>query len=653
MAYQYDNVGRTQTITHSQNSAQVSEYRYEYDAHGNRERQEEENGRGLETTTYAYDNLDRLTQVTYPDVPVGTGTTVLYRYDAAYNRTGETTLNVEATTIADKTYRYNSRNQLTAIDDNLDPAQNVSYDFDANGNQTGKTKAAVETDFVYDVRDHLRSVTTGGSTLGQFLYDYRGMRIEKDGARGIERYSYDDQSVLTQFDDTGATLAKFEYGGNRLISLNSLDNGLQFYHFDALGSPVTLTKPDGSVQARYSYDAWGHKRHQSGESWNRFAFTGHEEDRETNLIYAKARYYDPDTGRFLSQDPWEGDTTIAPSLNKYLYAYANPTVYWDPDGRRPRRDGEGFAEWAWWHFNPVGEHTSQKRQELAGNAIGTANVAKDVVVGTVDSVVTVGNALRPTDSSTRREARNQIVTGAQGAVHAVTHPLETLDGITQQMQMQRNQAQVFRDQGRFIDAGMVEAQETATGIGLVTSAASAPLILRKLGSKMGGQPSISAESSHASGADVGGGRNVGAMQTPPEMLARGDNPYGDGPVEFRAPEGASAAQIEQMKAYCDGCNQALEAGALSPTGRVSTAGSLRRQASRAAARERANAESSGQAYQGHAGHVPDTTWTGTPEPYSWLDLDPAVNMSLGGQSTRYPVGYQPTEFIFRDLPDLE
>lgn len=334
MAYQYDDVGRTDTITHSQNSAQVSKYHYEYDTHGNRTRQEEENGRGLEVSTYAYDNLDRLTQVTYPDVLVGTGTTVLYTYDAAYNRTGETTLNVEATTIADKTYRYNSRNQLTAVDDNLDPGQNVTYDFDANGNQIAKTKATVATDFVYDVRNNLRSVTTGGSTVGQFLYDYRGMRIEKDGARGIERYSYDDQSVLTQFDETGATLAKFEYGGNRLISLNSLENGLQFYHFDALGSPVTLTKADGSVQARYSYDAWGHKRFQNGESWNRFGFTGHEHDEETDLIYAKARYYDPDTGRFLSQDPWEGDTTVAPSLNKYLYAYMNPLAFWDPDGRQ-------------------------------------------------------------------------------------------------------------------------------------------------------------------------------------------------------------------------------------------------------------------------------------------------------------------------------
>jgi len=86
------------------------------------------------------------------------------------------------------------------------------------------------------------------------------------------------------------------------------------------------------VQARYQYDAWGNKRNETGTSRNRFGFTGHEEDKETGLIYAKARFYDPDTARFLSQDAWEGDNSLAPSLHKYLYAYQNPTVYVDPDG---------------------------------------------------------------------------------------------------------------------------------------------------------------------------------------------------------------------------------------------------------------------------------------------------------------------------------
>ena len=115
---------------------------------------------------------------------------------------------------------------------------------------------------------------------------------------------------------------------------------------------------------------------------------------------------------------------------------------------------------------------------------------------------------------------------------------------------------------------------------------------------------------------------------------------------FRAPPGATPEEIEQVQAYVNGSNEALKAGALSPTGRVSTAGQLRIDASAAAAEERASALAQGTPYQGHVGHVPDTTWTGNPQPYSWLDLSPRVNSSLGGQATRYPVGYQPTEFIF-------
>jgi RHS repeat-associated protein len=50
-------------------------------------------------------------------------------------------------------------------------------------------------------------------------------------------------------------------------------------------------------------------------------------------FYAKARYYGAGRGGFLSVDPWDGDPSSPVSLNKYLYGYANPGVYVDPDGR--------------------------------------------------------------------------------------------------------------------------------------------------------------------------------------------------------------------------------------------------------------------------------------------------------------------------------
>jgi len=134
----------------------------------------------------------------------------------------------------------------------------------------------------------------------------------------------------------------------------------------------------------------------------------------------------------------------------------------------------------------------------------------------------------------------------------------------------------------------------------------------------------------------------------PLKVKFGGNPNANrGPVEFAPPKNnATPENILQTKAYVNVCNEALKDGALSQSGRVSTKGQLGKLASAAAKEERAIAATTGNPYQGHVGHVPDTTWTGTAQPHSWLDLNPSVNTSLGAQALKYPIGYQPTKFVF-------
>jgi len=62
-------------------------------------------------------------------------------------------------------------------------------------------------------------------------------------------------------------------------------------------------------------------------------------------FYAKARYYGGGRGGFLSVDPWQGDATNPLSYDKYLYGYANPGMYIDPDGRlgMPREAALAYA----------------------------------------------------------------------------------------------------------------------------------------------------------------------------------------------------------------------------------------------------------------------------------------------------------------------
>lgn len=94
-------------------------------------------------------------------------------------------------------------------------------------------------------------------------------------------------------------------------------------------------------------------------------FAGYIKDPETGLYYAGARYYDATTGRFTTEDPEDGDVMKPPSLHRYLYSYANPTAYIDPDGRQamPVMGQAEAMALAW---------GSKDRDEMRRNALGVA-----------------------------------------------------------------------------------------------------------------------------------------------------------------------------------------------------------------------------------------------------------------------------------------
>jgi RHS repeat-associated protein len=122
---------------------------------------------------------------------------------------------------------------------------------------------------------------------------------------------------------------------DQLVRLDNRSEGRSFFHLDVLRSTVGLTDAAGGAKQSIFYDAWGNERERIGASANNFTFTGHELDEETGLIYAKARFYDPDIGRFLTQDSFLGDASNAPSLHRYQYAHSRPTFWTDPSGRAP------------------------------------------------------------------------------------------------------------------------------------------------------------------------------------------------------------------------------------------------------------------------------------------------------------------------------
>ena len=333
--FEYDRAARMTGISHTGPFGVVSSYLYDYDANGNRTQQIETNAGRTEETTYDHDTANRLSMVTYA-LGTAEATQVAYTYDRVGNRKTEREVGFSNLTVTKElTYEYDTINRLDAISDSSDPSQNVAYTYDSNGNTTQKTKNGTTTSFLYDIRNQLGEVRQDSSILGRYGYDSEGMRILKIGDDGRRHYTYDQRSVITEANEANATVSKYDYGLDQLVSLDNTTEGRSFFHLDILRSTASLTDDVGGTRQSIFYDAWGNERDRVGSSANNFTFTGHEKDEETGLIYAKARFYDPDVGRFLSQDTVLGDVGNPPSLHRYSYVMQKPFRFVDPTGNLP------------------------------------------------------------------------------------------------------------------------------------------------------------------------------------------------------------------------------------------------------------------------------------------------------------------------------
>mgnify|MGYP003389061411 CR=1 FL=1 len=71
-----------------------------------------------------------------------------------------------------------------------------------------------------------------------------------------------------------------------------------------------------------------------------YQFTGQKADSGTDLIYMRARYYDPVIGQFISPDTVVPDPNYVYAYNRYMYGYGNPVKYVDPGGHDPLDAGK-------------------------------------------------------------------------------------------------------------------------------------------------------------------------------------------------------------------------------------------------------------------------------------------------------------------------
>lgn len=103
-----------------------------------------------------------------------------------------------------------------------------------------------------------------------------------------------------------------------------------YEYTDQQGTPLAEADINGNIIATFDYTPYGTTT--LGSSPNGLGYTAHVNDPETNLVYMQARYYEPETGRFLSVDPIDPVDGDVFNFNRYTYASNNPIRNIDPDG---------------------------------------------------------------------------------------------------------------------------------------------------------------------------------------------------------------------------------------------------------------------------------------------------------------------------------
>ena len=364
--YTYDVLGRLETVTDPAGRI----YRQSYDPNGNRASLAYPSG---VQTSYIYDRLNRLTDLTVRGIDGSVlqsfsytlgaagnrlrinehdGTVRSFEYDDLYRLTKETVSgaapfqdqltydpvgNRLSRTRADGTgtrtvnYDYDDRDRLLSED-------GVIYSWDANGQLITRSSADGAT-YTWDFDGRLSKLAKLDGTVITYSYDADGNRVRTivtlpTGPQSTTESLVDPAGELSQVvaetDGLGNLQAYYVRGDDLLAVLRP--GATRFIHADGLGSVRALTDESGTMTDTYSFSAFGELRAHTGTDPNLYLFAGEPVDPNSGFYYLRARWMDPQRGRFISADTWRPDPFEPKTLHRYAYAANDPVDFVDPSG---------------------------------------------------------------------------------------------------------------------------------------------------------------------------------------------------------------------------------------------------------------------------------------------------------------------------------
>lgn len=280
--------------------------------------------------TFAYDNLDRLTNATQGN------TSTQYSYDDNGNRIAKTIGGTAYPNMISPT--SNRLNQVR------DAAGTATIAHDAAGNVVGDGSFT----YTYSDRGRMAGVTTGGGSVA-YLYNGLEQRVKKSGpaalvTSGAAHYVYDeDGKLLGEYDADGNPVYETVYLGSMPVGAlkqtgkpATSDIAVSIYNVysDHIDTPRVITKQDHTIVWRWdaaeAFGATAPDQNPTGQGvfvYNQ-RFPGQVFDAETGLFQNWNREYHAPWGRYVQSDP----IGLEGGLNTFSYSFNQPTRYVDPQG---------------------------------------------------------------------------------------------------------------------------------------------------------------------------------------------------------------------------------------------------------------------------------------------------------------------------------
>lgn len=355
-SYEYDVFDRVTKMSYADSSdlsTILEQYTYAYDKNSNivsetiiNNYPTNQTEKVNETRAYTYDSLNRMVTSKITDNISQTVSNAAYTYD----KVGNCTKVVEDGVTTEST--YNSLNQLVQRQVFKDNTRTLLtyYWYDSNGNQiTEQTMTFAPytqetTQKEYDTNNQLTKVTfREGNTEGlvkytqENTYNYDGQRISKTDNGVTTNYYYQGGVLLYTTDEDGNKTSQNIVGPqeNIIATIRYEDDGQHayFYNKDIRTSVTNVVDESGNSVVSYKYDDYGSTTKYGNEDfYNEVCYTSGVYDELTELYYLNARYYNPDTASFITQDSYRGEQDDYGTWNLYAYCGGNPITNVDPSG---------------------------------------------------------------------------------------------------------------------------------------------------------------------------------------------------------------------------------------------------------------------------------------------------------------------------------